>query len=71
MEPLRQQLAVGAVRTFDDLVGLVVHLGYRAGRDGLDVALDFMQTLLAIPDLNDHEIALLADVVDTLGSDNE
>jgi hypothetical protein len=71
MEPLRQQLADGSIRTFEDFAGFVIRLGALAGRAGFSAAIEFLQALLAIGDLTDAEISLLADISETLGGDGE
>ena len=67
MQPIRQILADGQIRTFEAFVDCVIQLGCRAGRNGLDVAAEFLQELLVIHDLTDDEIDLLRDVVEGLG----
>jgi hypothetical protein len=71
LNDLRVALAHNPSSTIEGYVDFSVRLGCLAGRAGFSAAVDFMESLLAVKDLTDAEIALLADISETLGGGGE
>jgi hypothetical protein len=68
MAPLRQLLADGNIRTFDDVLTFILAIGARAGRSGIATAGAFIRALTAIRDLDEGEITRLLAFAEALGA---